>query len=142
MAKKRKLNGEIAKSNAGRPSVFTPECVTKLEQAFAIDCTVEEACSYADISRNAFYEWLKQNPSFNDRITDLRQRPVLKARQTVVQKLGESYASAMDYLKRKKKLEFGDNMDINTNGKLELLFDSSFTNNNDTLSKTKGDSPK
>jgi predicted DNA-binding protein YlxM (UPF0122 family) len=115
MAKKRKLNGEIAKSNAGRPSVFTPEVITKLEQAFAIDCSVEEACSYADISRNAFYEWLKANEAFNDRITDLRQRPVLKARQTVVQKLGESYQNGMDYLKRKKKLEFGDAIDFTGN---------------------------
>jgi hypothetical protein len=111
----------MAKNKGGRPTVMTPELVTKLEQAFAIDASVEEACSYADISRNCFYEWLKKNPEFNDRITDLRNRPVLKARQTVVQKLGESYQNGMDYLKRKKKLEFGDSIDVNANVKVSKL---------------------
>jgi hypothetical protein len=38
---------------------MTESVVLKLEQAFAIDSTVEEACSYADIARNTFYEYLK-----------------------------------------------------------------------------------
>ena len=46
----------------GRPTVMTPEVIGKLEQVFAIDGSVEEACSYAYISRNTFYEHLKVNP--------------------------------------------------------------------------------
>lgn len=129
MAKKIKLNGERAKSNAGRPPVINDAVVAKLEQAFAIDATVEEACSYADISRDAFYDYLKVNPKFSDRMADLRNRPVLKARQTVVQKVGESYQNAMDYLKRKRKLEFGDNVDVTSAGKPIPLFDNVQHNN-------------
>jgi hypothetical protein len=100
------------KHAGGRPSVMTVECVNKLEQAFAIDATVEEACSYADISRETYYNWLEKHKEFSDRILKLRQRPVLKARQTVVQKLSENYTNAMDYLKRKRKNEFGDNSEV------------------------------
>ena len=100
----------------GRPTDFTPETINKLEQAFAIDSTVEEACSYAEISRQTFYDWMKKNPQFSDRIEELRQKPLLKARQTVVQKLGESYSNSMDYLKRKRKLEFGDSSDLTSGG--------------------------
>lgn len=93
-----------------RPTVVTPEVVTKLEHAFAIDSSVEEACSYADISRNTFYEHLKRNPQFQDRIDELRQRPVLKARQTVVQALDQP-SHAHWYLSRKKKLEFAERVE-------------------------------
>lgn len=104
----KKLSG----NKVGRPTVFTPELVTKLEQAFAIDASVEEACSYAEISRNAFYEYLKRNPQFNDRINDLRQRPVLLARQTAIKKIPESYQNAIDYLKRKRKTEFSERTEL------------------------------
>lgn len=95
----------------GRPTKMTPETVTKLEQAFAIDCSVEEACSYADISRNTFYEWLKRNPEYQDRIDELRQMPLLKARQTVVNSLTDPN-HAFRYLEKKRRKEFGNNLDI------------------------------
>jgi len=100
----------------GRPVEFTADVVKKLEEAFSIDATVEEACFYADISRQTYYNNVKEGTQLFDRFKALRQRPVLKARQTVVQKLGESYSNAMDYLKRKKKLEFGDSTDITSGG--------------------------
>lgn len=93
-----------------RPTVVTPEVVMKLEQAFAIDASVTEACSYADISRNTFYEWLKANPEYQDRIDELRERPVLKARQTVVKSL-DTPSSAQWYLSRKAKKEFAERIE-------------------------------
>src|SRR3990167_10549237 len=95
-------------NKGGRPTDFTKETVNKLEQAFAIDCSVEEACSYAEISRQAFYDWIKKNPVFADRIADLRERPVLAARQRAVKGINETYGNAMDYLKQKRRDEFGD----------------------------------
>ncbi len=95
---------------AGRPTVMTPETIGKLEQAFAIDATVEEACSYAEISRDAFYDYLKKEPTFSDRIEDLRQRPILKARQTIVKAIDNpQYASW--YLSRKRKVEFAERIE-------------------------------
>ena len=99
----------------GRPTKMTTEVVLKLEQAFAIDASVEEACSYAEIARNTFYEYLKKNPSFQDRIDDLRQRPTLKARQTVVKHL-EDPNNAFKYLEKKRRKEFGQNIDITSGG--------------------------
>jgi len=98
-----------------RPTVITPEVIAKLEQAFAIDSTVEEACSYADISRDAFYDYLKKEPEFSDRIADLRQRPVLKARETIVKSLTDPH-HAFKYMERKRKSEFGPNVDVTSNG--------------------------
>ena len=94
-----------------RPTVMTPEVVIKLEQAFAIDASVEEACSYADISRNTFYEYLKKEPEFQDRIDELRQRPVLKARQTIVKHLDDP-TFAFKYVEKKRKKEFGNSLEL------------------------------
>jgi mevalonate kinase len=108
MAKKKVNKG-------GRPTVMTPEVIGKLEQAFAIDASVEEACSFADISRDAFYDYLKKDPKYSDRIAALREKPILKARNTVVAKIGDSYANAMDYLSRKRKSEFATRSEITGN---------------------------
>lgn len=96
---------------------MTPEVVLKLEQAFAIDATVGEACSYAEISRNTFYVYLKEHPEFQDRIDELRERPILKARQTVVSALTQP-EYAMKYLERKAKREFSTRIeqDITSGG--------------------------
>lgn len=101
----------------GRPSLDTPEVRRKIEEAAALDASVEEIAFYADISRDTYYEILKKDPKFSDRVKALRNRPVLLARQTINKKMGESYANAVDYLKRKKRLEFGDNIDMTTQGK-------------------------
>jgi predicted DNA-binding protein YlxM (UPF0122 family) len=92
----------------GRPTVDTPDVRRKMEEAAALDASPEEIAFYADISRDSYYEILKRDPTFSDRIQALRQRPILKARQTINEKMAESYANAMDYLKRKRKAEFGE----------------------------------
>jgi len=88
-----------------RPVEFDAETVRKLEEAFSIDATVEEACFYADISRQSYYDHVKAKPELFDRFTALRQRPVLKARQTLVKSL-DNPDHAKWYIERKKKAEF------------------------------------
>lgn len=125
-------HGKIKSTNnmakAGRPSLDTPEVRSKIEEAAALDASVEEIAFYAGISRDTYYEILKKDPAFSDRITALRQRPILAARQRAVKGVTESYSNAMDYLKRKKKLEFGDSME-HTGEALTIIFDDSFTRN-------------
>lgn len=103
----------------GRPTVMTQVIIDKLEEVFAIGGTDSEACHYAGISHQTLYDYQAKHPEFIERKESLKERPVLKARQTVVKKLDESYMNAMDYLKRKRKLEFGDNqqVDVTSAGK-------------------------
>jgi hypothetical protein len=117
----------MAKNKGGRPTVMTPEVVQKLEEVFAIDGTVEEACFYADIARQTYYEWIKENPAFNDRFTALRERPVLKARQTVVKSL-DNPDNAFRYLERKKKNEFSTRNEFTGKDGEALTLDVEFKN--------------
>lgn len=112
----------------GRPTKLTDETRRKIEEVAALDGSVEEICYYADISKDTYYRWMKENPELSDRIEKLRQRPILKARQTIVKGLGDNFQNAMEYLKRKRRKEFGDAHDITSNGeKLQITFDNAFT---------------
>jgi hypothetical protein len=107
----------MAKKNlGGRPSEMSAVRVKKLEEVFAIDGTVEEACFYADISKQTYYNWLEKNPKLVDRFKALREKPILKARRTMIKSLEEP-THAKWYLERKKKKEFGANIDVTTDGK-------------------------
>jgi len=104
------------KNSVGRPTVMTEETINKLEEVFAIGGSDKEACFYANISHQTLYDYQEKHPEFIERKEALKEKPILKARQTAVSKLSESYSNAMDYLKRKRKSEFGDNVDVTTDG--------------------------
>lgn len=113
------LKGRVVKSKSGkpgRPSVMNQEVVIKLEHAFAHDCSVEEACLYAGISRNTYYEFLKHYPDFQDRIHDLRQAGVLVARKTILAAIEHDANIAFKYLERKRKDEFSSRTEIKHEG--------------------------
>jgi len=107
----------MATNKAGKYTKLTDETIKKLEEVFAIDGTIEEACFYADIRTQTYYNWIKEKPELKVRFDELRNRPVLKARQEVMKGLN-CYSNAMDYLKRKKIKEFGDRLVVDNNIKI------------------------
>jgi hypothetical protein len=99
----------------GRPTKLTPEVIQKLEEAFSIGSSIPEACFYANISKQTYYNWEKDNKELFDRFEELKQNPFIKARRAVVSGLDDP-EFALKYLSKKKKDEFGDNIDITTQG--------------------------
>lgn len=90
---------------------LTEDTIRKLEEAFSIDASVKEACYYADISTDTFYRWIKLYPKLSYKLERLREKPVLKARQTVVKSLDQP-DYAFKYLERKKKDEFSPRQEL------------------------------
>ena len=105
--KREQINKKISEA----VSKMTPDVVNKLKEVFAIDGTIEEACFYAGISRQTYYDWIKKNKELFDEFQALRERPVLKARQTVVKSL-DNPDYAFKYLERKKKDEFSPRQEL------------------------------
>jgi hypothetical protein len=54
---------------AGRPTIRTPEVEAKLYEALHGGSSVRDACDYAGIHRDTFYEWKREFPDFSDNIT-------------------------------------------------------------------------
>jgi predicted DNA-binding protein YlxM (UPF0122 family) len=102
----------MAKNKGGRPLEMTDEKIKKLEEAFALDCSIAEACFYADISKVTYYNRIERKPELLNRFEALRQKPVLLARQTVVKAVKDNPDIALKYLERKRKNEFSTRQEI------------------------------
>ncbi|OGC51758.1 hypothetical protein A2982_00550 [candidate division WWE3 bacterium RIFCSPLOWO2_01_FULL_39_13] len=101
---------------AGRPTVITKQILGKLREAFLLGCTDEEACLYADIHPDTLYAYQKKNPAYSEEKQQLKMKPVLLARQTVIKAIKTDPSLAFKYLERKKKDEFSTKqiLDVNT----------------------------
>lgn len=96
----------MGKDKGGRPTKINDEVLLKLEEAFKIGCTDEEACFYADIGTSTLYDYCKKNKAFSERKELLKQSPIFKARRSVVKAIETDPDLAMKYLERKVKKEF------------------------------------
>lgn len=103
--------------------------IAKLEEAFAFGASDLEACYYADISKDALYRYERAHPSFRNRKEQLKERPVLLARQSVLKQMTRDGDLALRYLERKKKDEFSTKTEVENTTTLEIQ---------ETKSKLKG----
>lgn len=98
---------------AGRPTVMTPEAIGKLEQAFSMGCSDLEACLFADISKDALYDYQEKHPEFTERKAMLKEKMIFKARSVIADALNKKDENtAKWYLERKAKNEFGTRTEI------------------------------
>ena len=101
----------MAKNKGGRPTIMTELVIKKLEEVFAIGGGDGEACMYADISHQTLYDYQKKHPEFIARKEALKERPILKARQTIIKSIDDPL-HAKWYLEKKRKKEFGNAVEI------------------------------
>ena len=99
------------KFDTGRKQVVDDSVLQKLQTAFSLGCSDEEASSFAEIAVSTLYNYQKKNPDFLEWKQQLKEKPILKARNTVVKNLDDPKI-ALEYLKAKKKDEFGQRMEI------------------------------
>jgi len=109
MARPTKNNPEWKQTKPKLDNVIT---IQKLEQAFSLDCSIPEACLYAWICKQSYYNLLKARPELVDRFEALRNRPVLIARETVVKACQRNPEIALKYLERKRRNEFSTKTEV------------------------------
>ncbi len=95
----------------GRPTEKTEENIRKIEEAAAMDCSIEEMALHADIHRATLYRWLSEDKEFSDRIEVLKSTPYLLARTTIIKAIKDNPQYAFEYMKRKKKNEFSERLE-------------------------------
>lgn len=111
------------KEGGGRGIKITPEQIERLEYAFSCGCPVTEACLFAKVPRASFYNYCDTNVGFLDRMNELRDKPILKARLTISKNLDDPKV-AQWLLERKLKKEFSAQVDISsTNTNLNTTVD-------------------
>lgn len=107
----------VKKDGRGRKTVMTQEVLDKLDEAFAWGCTDIEAALWAGIAVQTLYKYQEKNPAYLERKHQLKETPILLARKSVIKGVTRDPKLALDFLGRKAKKEFGNNVDVTTNGK-------------------------
>ena len=103
----------MAKRKVGKPTIRTEEVVRKLEQAAEIDCNISEMCFHADISRETYYQWIKKDKKFADRIERIRKKPFVNAKLTLQKAIAKGDADmALKFLERRSKEEYSPRQEV------------------------------
>lgn len=71
------------KHAGGRPTKMTPETIGKLREVFLLDYNIQEACDYAGIHVDTYYEEKKRNPKFAEDM-EKAQRALFMSAKTIV----------------------------------------------------------
>jgi len=85
--KKTKSKALVKHSFGGRPTKKDDESVKKLESIFKIGGTVEEACSYAGISKPTYYEWVKKDVDFLTKMKAAQYYADIAAKNIVIKSI-------------------------------------------------------
>lgn len=102
-----KRNARKANQDQGRPTVLTPQVVAKLVTAFQNGLSKKQAIRYAGISKDAYYDGVKKDKDFADKMSEAQWRPNMRAREVIVQAINNGDTkSAQWWLERKEKDEF------------------------------------
>jgi len=118
-----------------RPTVMTQEVIEKLEYAFSLGCSDNEACLHADISPATLYKYQESNPEFSERKAVLKESPIFLARQSVLKGLKDDPDLALKFLERRKKAEFSlrHELEATVDGNVTIqTINYSDANDNDT----------
>jgi hypothetical protein len=128
-------------SKVGRPTVFTDEVIRKIEEVAALDGSVGEMAYYAGINVQTLYSYIQDHEEFSQRIAALRERPVLKARQTIVKGL-DVPEFALKYVERKRRHEFSTRIeqDVTSQGEKIVILPSEIYAKHDAPSEPGTDS--
>jgi hypothetical protein len=94
-------------SPVGRPTLMTESTIAKLKEGFAQGFSVRNACIWADIGQDTYYDYCKKFPEFSDQCKTLQQKPLIKSILVINKALNEGDVStAKWYAERKAKDEF------------------------------------
>jgi len=106
----KKMTKKKSKSESnpnGRPTIMTPETVKKLKEGFAQGFSVDNACIWADISKQTYYTYCEKEAGFLDLCKTLQKKPLIKSILVINKALNEGDVStAKWYAERKGKDEF------------------------------------
>jgi hypothetical protein len=92
---------------------LTPEVVKKLKEAFAIDCTVVEACFYAEICAKTYYNWINKNPELLHEFERMKNTLPLKAKHNIAARIHTGDVGLSErYLSKKQPDQYGDKIKI------------------------------
>jgi len=101
----------------GRPTVLTPQVIAKLVAAFQNGLTKKQAFRYAGVSKDAYYDNIKSDQDFADKMRDAQEHLNFKSREVIAKAIEQgSDLNARWWLERKQKDEFSPRKETTGSG--------------------------
>lgn len=124
-------------NEVGRPSLLDENMRRKIDEAAQLGCSIEEIAMWCGVWRSTVYRWMIEEPELKDRIQELQERPIMKARQTIVKAL-DNPSDAQWYLERKRKKEFSPKVETEHTGGIEHIIKIDDGTNNNLVETPQG----
>lgn len=99
----------------GRPTVLTPDVVSKLEEVLKDGGTITEACEQAGISRDTYHRNVNDDSKFSDKMAKAQEYVTEVAKSVVARDITKrkNTETAKWWLERKRKSEFSTRVEQN-----------------------------
>lgn len=106
-------DGKPKKGRGGRPPIDRTKALRYLVEAFKLDATDEEACSYAGVSESWYYDEMKKKDEFSEQIHRAQRYPFLVAKGSVVgaMETGDNI-TGLKYLERRQKKLYSPRVEV------------------------------
>lgn len=111
-AKKRPPKGR--KSNAGRPTVMTPETIQKLENGFSMGLSDREACLYAGIVPQTLFNYGATHPEFMERRELLKENVRMRAKMNIHAEVAAGDARTSQWYLERRDPEYANKSETKT----------------------------
>lgn len=102
-----------------RTNKLTPDTIRKLEEAAGVRLDVKASCAYAGISRDTYYQWMKKVKGLADRLDDLRQNPIIRAKRRIISQLDNDTNVAFRFLEKESPEEYGEKLKLEHSGQID-----------------------
>lgn len=100
----------------GRPSILTPKVVADLVAALQNGLTKKQAFRYAGISKDVYYDAIKRDEEFADKMRAAQEHLNFKSREVIAKAIENgSDLNARWWLERKNKDEFSPRREVTGN---------------------------
>lgn len=102
---------------------MTESNVKKLGEAFAIGATIHEACDYADVSPQTYYNWCEKNPQLLEYFDRMRKKLPLKAKANIANRIHGNYTTgdiplSRWLVERNQPEEYGETVKLAHSGEI------------------------
>lgn len=95
---------------------FNEKQLRFIELFIPLRFNITNICAQVGISRTQYYNWLQENPSFNEAIDNLRMYLLDKAEEVLIQSLNMADAKTAQFILKALDKRYKDKVDITSNG--------------------------
>lgn len=113
-----------AKKKVGRTSKYTDAVVRKLELAFKNDFNISQACDYANISRDTYYDWLEKKKGFSDKMEAAKSHLIRQAKINIARAVKKGNLETSKFvLERRAKDEYSTKQDVDMTANIPVVIE-------------------